>query len=148
MIYNCDILELPKSIPSYKLIYADPPYNTGKEQRKSGYSYNDKFDDYEQFLFPRILEMRNLLDTNGSLLLHLDWHEVHYAKTWCDEIFGRDSFINEIIWAYDYGGRGKRNWPRKHDTILWYARGAEWIFNYDAVDNIPKNCAGLTYIAL
>lgn len=146
------------------LIYIDPPFNTGKQQARqklktvqdengdrTGFkgqryrtevlgrkAYSDVFDDYLAFLEPRLREAHRLLSNAGSLYLHLDYREVHYCKILLDGIFGRDCFINEIIWAYDYGGRSKRKWPAKHDTILFYAKDPEhYIFNVDAIERIP-----------
>ncbi|MEQ8770855.1 MAG: site-specific DNA-methyltransferase [Phycisphaerales bacterium] len=149
---------------SFELIYADPPFNTGKAQSRdrtkavrddeggrAGFagvkyravkigsaSFADAFDDYLAFLEPRLIEMHRLLTPTGSLFLHLDYREVHYAKVLLDQIFGRASFINEIIWAYDFGGRSRSRWSPKHDTILWYARDPkQYTFNYDAIDRVP-----------
>jgi site-specific DNA-methyltransferase (adenine-specific) len=107
-------------------------------------SYRDSFDDYLAFLEPRVREMRRLLDPSGTLYLHLDYREAHYAKVMLDEVFGRDCFLNEIIWAYDYGGRAKDRWPAKHDTILVYVRTAgHHYFNQDAIERIPYMAPGL-----
>jgi site-specific DNA-methyltransferase (adenine-specific) len=148
-----------------RLVYIDPPFNTGKVQRRdrmrvnasegqgdrpgfggrrydvekvdSG-SYADDFVDFESFLVPRIQAALRCLTTDGSLFVHLDSREVHYIKVALDRLLGRDRFMNEIIWAYDYGGRPKNRWPPKHDTILWYARNPEsYVFNFDQMDRIP-----------
>ncbi|MBI4613851.1 MAG: site-specific DNA-methyltransferase, partial [Planctomycetes bacterium] len=134
---------------SVHLVYVDPPFNTGKTQTRTritvehddeggdrtGFggrryrttelgtrSFEDRFEDYLAFLEPRLVETRRVLAPNGSFFLHLDYREVHHAKVLADRIFGRDSFVNEIVWAYDYGGRPKSRWPAKHDNILWYAK--------------------------
>ena len=100
--------------------------------------YADTFDDYLAFLRPRLLEAHRLLTPTGSLFLHLDPREVHYAKVMLDQIFGRDSFRNEIIWAYDYGGKPRDRWPAKHDNLLWYSRSpSRYTFHYDAIDRVP-----------
>ena len=157
------------------LIYIDPPFNTGREQRhtsvrtkriersntdegdRTGFggrryrttelgsqAFADNFDDFLGFLEPRLIECRRVLAEDGSLFLHLDPRESHYAKVLLDSIFGRKSFLNEIVWAYDYGGRSKRRWPAKHDTILWYAKDPEqYTFDYDAIDRIPYMAPGL-----
>ncbi|MBD5627007.1 MAG: site-specific DNA-methyltransferase [Desulfovibrio sp.] len=152
------------------LIYIDPPFNTGKTQKRTSLrteaahdgdrvgfqgkryrtvrletkGYSDKFDDFLAFIEPRLLHAHRILKTRGSLFFHLDYREIHYCKVLIDSIFGRDSFMNEIIWAYDYGGRSKRKWPAKHDTILWYARDPEnYTFNYEEVDRIPYMAPGL-----
>ncbi len=107
-------------------------------------SFSDSFGDFLGFLEPRLDECRRVLAADGSLFLHLDPRESHYAKVLLDGIFGRASFLNEIIWAYDYGGRSKRRWPQKHDSILWYAKDPDrYTFNYDAIDRIPYMAPGL-----
>lgn len=100
--------------------------------------YKDSFDDFLGFLEPRLKEAYRILTPNGSLFFHLDYREIHYCKILLDQIFGRASFINEIIWAYDYGARSKKKWSAKHDNILWYAKNPEdYIFNYKDMDRIP-----------
>jgi site-specific DNA-methyltransferase (adenine-specific) len=152
------------------LIYIDPPFNTGKRQvrrnvktvrdedgdrigfqgqryrseTRESSSYGDAFDDFQAFLEPRLREAHRVLKPNGSFFLHIDYREVHYAKVWLDGIFGRDHFQNEIIWAYDYGGRSKSRWSAKHDNILWYTRHAkDFTFHHDAMDRIPYMAPGL-----
>ena len=171
-IYFGDNLPLLKNLPdqSVDLIYIDPPFNTGRVQERTriktvrdengdrvgfmGQSYRtirleergygDTFDDYLGFLEPRLLEAYRILKENGSLYFHIDYREVHYCKILLDQIFGRDSFINEIIWAYDFGGRSKDKWPAKHDNILFYAKNPEkYTFNREAVDRIPYMAPGL-----
>ena len=163
---NLEVLSnIPDS--SVNLIYVDPPFNTGKDQIKRtlkmqrtnekqandrvGFgdkrysfeeterlSYQDSFDNYLDFLSVRMKEAKRVLTENGSLFVHLDWREVHYVKVMLDNLFGRESFINEIIWAYDYGGRSKSRWSAKHDTILFYAKNPkDYVFNYDIIDRIP-----------
>ena len=167
---NLDILPGLKS-GSVPLIYIDPPFNTGREQRRTrirterddangdrvgfggrryrttalgSHAFNDLFDDFLAFLEPRLIELRRILSPAGSLFLHIDYREAHYCKVLLDAIFGRECFLNEIIWAYDFGGRSKRKWPAKHDTILWYAADpARYTFNYDAIDRIPYLAPGL-----
>lgn len=166
---NLDVLPtLPDG--AFQLIYVDPPFNTGKAQSRTrirvtpdangdrtGFQgrryrtevvgnskYADDFNDYVGFLRPRMEQAYRLLDDHGSLFFHIDYREVHYCKVMLDGIFGRDSFINEIIWAYDYGGRPKTRWPAKHDNILWYAKDPRnYTFNYDAIDRIPYLAPGL-----
>ncbi len=155
---------------SFQLIYIDPPFNTGKRQSRRtlatvrdeggdrvGYqgrrytskllaesSYLDSFDDYLGFLQPRLLEARRLLAQTGTLYLHLDYREAHYCKLLLDEIFGRESFLNEIIWAYDYGARAKKRWPAKHDTILVYVKDpSAYFFDSELVDREPYMAPGL-----
>ncbi len=155
---------------SVDLIYIDPPFNTGKEQARKqirvekaedgdriGFggnryqtevigerAYRDYFDDYLGFLEPRLLEAYRVLRPDGSLYFHIDYREVHYCKVLLDEIFGRESFLNEIIWAYDFGGRSKTRWPAKHDNILYYAKDpSHYTFNRDEVDRIPYMAPGL-----
>ncbi len=171
-IYFGDNLPILQSLPaeSVALIYIDPPFNTGKRQararlkmvrdaegdrtgfkgqryktvRLGAQSYADIFDDYLEFLEPRLVEAKRLLRPNGSLYFHIDYREAHYCKLLLDQIFGRASFLNEIIWAYDYGARAKKKWPAKHDTILWYAKDPEnYIFNYEEIDRIPYMAPGL-----
>ncbi len=155
---------------SAHLIYVDPPFNTGRTQKltrlrttrddggdRTGFkgnryrterlgaqSYADGFGDYAAFLEPRLHEAHRVLTSTGSLFVHLDCREVHYIKVMLDGIFGRASFINEIIWAYDFGGRSTKKWPAKHDSILWYARDPrEYTFNTAAIDRIPYMSPGL-----
>lgn len=160
---------LPEGFAS--LVYIDPPFNTGRTQSRtrlktvrddrggdrtgfqgrrfrsiplSETSYPDAFDDYLAFLAPRLEEARRVLTPDGALFLHLDARESHYAKVYLDGLFGREAFMNEIIWAYDYGGRSRRRWPAKHDSILWYVRDPRrYTFNYEAIDRIPYLAPGL-----
>jgi site-specific DNA-methyltransferase (adenine-specific) len=145
-IIEGDNLEVLKTLDdkSFSLIYIDPPYNTGKTQKRGDLGYKDSFESYKDFIVPRIKEAHRILTDNGSLFIHLDWREVHYVKVWTDEIFGRDSFMNEIIWAYDYGGRSKTKWSAKHDNILWYAKDPEnYTFHFDEMERIPYMAPGL-----
>jgi site-specific DNA-methyltransferase (adenine-specific) len=171
-IYFGDNLDFLKSLPdqSIHLIYIDPPFNTGREQSRTrirtlpsetgdrtgfqgkryetqviGQSgYRDQFDDYLAFLEPRLREAYRVLAPQGSLYFHIDFREVHYCKILLDEIFGRESFINEIIWAYDYGARTRKRWPPKHDNILWYAKDPKnYTFNYEDIERIPYMAPGL-----
>ncbi len=159
---------------SIPLIYVDPPFNTGHRQMRplmktvrdeagdrvgfggrryrterlqvspGGAGYADTFDDFLGFLRPRLLEAHRVLSDTGSLFLHIDYREVHYCKVMLDEIFGRNCFQNEIIWAYDYGARATRRWPAKHDNLLWYTKHPErYTFNLDATDRIPYMAPGL-----
>ncbi len=167
-----DNLRVLPSLPAggVALIYADPPFNTGRTQRRrrlrttrdpdgdrTGFggqryrsqvlgesAFSDRFDDYLAFLEPRLLEAHRILAPEGSLFLHVDPRESHHCRLLLDGIFGRDCFMNEIIWAYDFGGRSRRRWPAKHDTILWYARDPEtYLFDHDAIDRIPYMAPGL-----
>ncbi|WP_342030249.1 MULTISPECIES: DNA-methyltransferase [unclassified Microbacterium] len=107
-------------------------------------TYDDRFDDYWGFLEPRLVEAWRLLADDGTLYLHLDYREVHYAKVMCDALFGRDKFLNELIWAYDYGAKTKRRWPTKHETILVYVKNPQrYFFDSDAVDREPYMAPGL-----
>ena len=171
-IYFGDNLSILRSMPDgvVDLIYIDPPFNTGKVQGRTqiqtvrdengdriGFggrsyktislgsrAYNDNFDDFLGFIEPRLVEAYRLLKPTGSLYFHIDYREVHYCKILLDGIFGRDSFLNEIIWAYDYGGRSKKKWPAKHDNILYYARDPQnHTFNYEEVERIPYMAPGL-----
>ncbi|MFD5226269.1 DNA-methyltransferase [Microbacterium sp. NPDC058342] len=107
-------------------------------------AYDDRFDDYGEFLMPRLAEAWRLLADDGTLYLHLDYREAHYAKVMLDAVFGRDAFLNELIWAYDYGAKTRRRWPTKHDTILVYVKtpGGHF-FDSDAVDREPYMAPGL-----
>ena len=164
---NLKILQEHIPDESTNLIYIDPPFNTGKLQQRTeiqvepdvhgdrvGFKgrtyrthkgktthYTDEFessDAYLQFLRPRFEEAYRVLHPHGSFFLHIDYREAHYCKVMLDEIFGRDSFMNEIIWAYDYGGRSKSRWSAKHDNILWYAKTPkQYTFNFDEMDRIP-----------
>jgi site-specific DNA-methyltransferase (adenine-specific) len=107
-------------------------------------AYSDLFDDFLGFIEPRMREAYRVLSPNGSVYFHIDYREVHYCKVLLDQIFGRESFLNEIIWAYDYGARTKKKWPAKHDNILWYAKNPEaYTFNYEAIERIPYMAPGL-----
>lgn len=167
---NMDVLPRLAS-GSFRLIYIDPPFNTGRNQTRkrlrtervsvggdrTGFhgaryqtttlgqqSFADAFDDYVAFLEPRLREAHRLLSDDGSLFLHLDYREVHYAKLLLDRIFGRESFINEIIWAYDFGARTRSKWSTKHDNILWYAKDPKrYVFHHEAMDRIPYMAPGL-----
>jgi site-specific DNA-methyltransferase (adenine-specific) len=154
----------------FQLAYLDPPFNTGKVQRRktlatvvaadgdrTGFqgrryatsvvaesSYADEFDDYLGFLEPRLREVRRLLSDSATLYVHIDYREAHYVKVLLDELFGRDSFLNEIIWAYDYGARPRRRWPAKHDTILVYVKDPDrYWFDAEAVEREPYMAPGL-----
>jgi site-specific DNA-methyltransferase (adenine-specific) len=171
-IYFGDNLPILQSLPSESidLIYIDPPFNTGKAQSRKqiktvaddngdrvGFqgrsyrtielgqkAYQDQFDDYLGFLEPRLREAYRLLKPQGSLYFHIDYREVHYCKILLDQIFGRDSFLNEIIWAYDYGARTKKKWPPKHDNILWYVKDPnQYTFNVEEIERIPYMAPGL-----
>jgi site-specific DNA-methyltransferase (adenine-specific) len=129
---------------TFTLVYADPPFNTGREQRRSTVSYRDEFEDYLGFLAPRLEQMRRVLTQDGTLYFHLDYREAHYCKLLLDDLFGRDAFLNELIWAYDYGARTRRRWPAKHDTILVYVKDPErYWFDAEEVDREPYMAPGL-----
>jgi site-specific DNA-methyltransferase (adenine-specific) len=169
---NLSILQSMKT-GSVELIYVDPPFNTGKRQSRkqiktvrdeagdrigfggrryrthvidhpAASGYGDTFDDFLGFLRPRMVEAHRILSPTGSLFFHIDYREVHYCKIMLDEIFGRDCFQNEIIWAYDYGARATKRWPAKHDNILWYTKNStRYTFNLEASDRIPYMAPGL-----
>jgi len=155
---------------AFQLIYIDPPFNTGRAQARrtvatisgeegdrTGFqgrryttrllaesSYRDSFDDYLAFLAPRLEHAHRLLAREGTLYFHIDYREAHYCKLLLDEIFGRECFLNEIVWAYDYGARSRRRWPSKHDTILVYVRDpAAYHFDSEQVDREPYMAPGL-----
>jgi site-specific DNA-methyltransferase (adenine-specific) len=162
------LAQLPEGV--FDLIYLDPPFNTGRSQARRtlevrpddegdrvGFggrryssrvlqtlSYDDQFADYLGFLEPRVARARELLAPHGTLYFHIDYREAHYCKLLLDEIFGREAFLNEIIWSYDYGAKPRRRWPAKHDTILVYVRtpGGHH-FDADAVDREPYMAPGL-----
>ena len=167
-----DNLAVLQSMPdeSVQLIYVDPPFNTGRVQSRGSskttrtetgnrigfkgqryeivketiLSYDDEFKDYWGFLEPRLEQAWRLLNETGTLYLHLDYREAHYAKVLLDALFGRECFINEIIWAYDYGGKAKSRWPAKHDTILVYVKNSDkYYFNNESVDREPYMAPGL-----
>jgi site-specific DNA-methyltransferase (adenine-specific) len=167
-----DNLEVVTELPvgAFTLIYLDPPFNTGRTQRlqtntttraedgaRTGFKgrsyetvkgaltrYDDTFADYWEFLEPRLAEAWRLLDDRGTLYLHLDYREAHYAKVALDALFGRECFLNELIWAYDYGAKSNRRWPAKHDTILVYVKDpARYHFDNAAVDREPYMAPGL-----
>jgi site-specific DNA-methyltransferase (adenine-specific) len=167
-----DNLDVLRALPNgcVDLIYIDPPFGTGQTRRLSSirtgsgtrtrvgfggrtyrwqtvsvHEYQDgmELDEYLAFLAVRLTEMHRVLAPHGSLYVHLDHHAVHHVRMLLDEIFGPERFLNEIIWAYDYGGRARDRWPRKHDNILWYARSATWVYNREAVDRIPYMAPGL-----
>ncbi|MHB1171587.1 MAG: DNA-methyltransferase [Lacisediminihabitans sp.] len=172
VVVKGDNLDFIRTLPSgsFRLIYIDPPFNTGKVQTRQtmktvrsatgtrvgfkgqtydtikgvAFGYNDIFADYWEFLEPRLEEAWRLLSEDGTLYLHLDHREVHYAKVLLDALFGRESFLNEIIWAYDYGARSKNKWPAKHDNILVYVKNpTKYYFNSAEVDREPYMAPGL-----
>ena len=143
-----DNLSVLKKIPSNSidLVYIDPPFNTGKTQKRNNREgeYADSFEDFLGFIKPRLLEAHRVLRDNGSLYFHIDYREVHYCKVLLDQIFGRENFMNEIIWSYDYGARSKKRWSAKHDNILFYVKNnKDYVWNYDAMDRIPYMAPGL-----
>ncbi len=145
-----DNLKALSSIPdeSVDLIYIDPPFNTGKKQQRvhDGMSYADTFEpaEYLPFIKPRLEEARRVLKESGTLYFHIDYREVHYCKILLDSIFGRECFLNEIIWAYDYGARTTKRWSPKHDNILVYVKSTdEYVFNADDIHRIPYMAPGL-----
>jgi site-specific DNA-methyltransferase (adenine-specific) len=173
LVVRADNLDVLRRVPSESidLVYVDPPFNTGRAQtrislsavldeergdrtgfggrryrtvRLGSRSFADAFDDYLAFLEPRIVEVRRVLKPTGSFYLHLDYREVHYAKVLADAVLGRECFLNEVVWAYDYGARTRRRWPAKHDNILVYVKDpARYFFDADAVDRIPYMAPGL-----
>jgi len=167
-----DNLPILKETPSksVNLIYIDPPFNTGKRQSRTqiravaslngdrtGFqgrryetvkigskAFTDAFDDYLAFLEPRLEEAYRVLADDGTFYLHIDYREVHYVKVLLDSIFGRQCFLSEVIWAYDYGARSKNKWPAKHDNILVYVKDPDhYVFNYDDIERIPYMAPGL-----
>ncbi|MDH2443700.1 site-specific DNA-methyltransferase [Amnibacterium sp. CER49] len=171
LVVHGDNLPVLTALPdaSFRLAYLDPPFNTGVRRERhrvtstrsdggtAGFggtayervrtlaaAFDDRFADYWGFLEPRLEQVHRLLDARGTLYLHLDYREAHYAKVLLDALFGRDSFLNEIVWAYDYGARTTRRWPPKHDTILVYVKDPErYHFDAAAVDREPYMAPGL-----
>jgi site-specific DNA-methyltransferase (adenine-specific) len=171
-VIHADNLDILPTLPdgTFTVVYLDPPFNTGREQRRQSTTsvrteggsvrgfkgqtyerikgdllrYDDRFEDYWEFLEPRLIEAWRLLADDGTLYLHLDFREAHYAKVLLDALFGRSSFLNEIIWAYDYGGKSKHKWPAKHDTILVYVKNPKnYVFDSAAIDREPYMAPGL-----
>ena len=171
-IILADNLSVLRELPTgtVDLIYIDPPFNTGRTQthtrirtersddgdrtgfggnryrstRIGTHAFDDAFDDFLAFIAPRLVEAHRVLTTTGALYFHIDYREAHACKLLLDGIFGRASFINEIIWAYDYGARTTRRWPAKHDTIFFYARDPDrYTFNAAAIDREPYMAPGL-----
>jgi site-specific DNA-methyltransferase (adenine-specific) len=172
VVFHADNLEVLARIPdaSIDLVYIDPPFNTGKTQSRTmlkttraddgdrtGFGgqryrteklaevgYADRFDDYLGFLEPRLREAHRVLKPTGSLYFHIDYREAHYCKVLLDTIFLRENFLNEIVWAYDYGARPKNRWPAKHDTIFVYTKEVgRHVFNTAQIDRIPYMAPGL-----
>ena len=178
-VIEADNLEVLPTLPdgAFTLIYLDPPFNTGRSQKRqattsvrtvlasgahaagtiTGFKgqryerikgdllgYDDQFEDYWAFLEPRLIEAWRLLADDGTLYLHLDYREAHYAKVLLDALFGRECFLNELIWAYDYGAKSKNRWPTKHDTILVYVKNPRaYYFDSSTVDREPYMAPGL-----
>ena len=176
LLVDADAADVLPLLPAdaFTLIAIDPPFNTGRRQelravrathdpdaRTTGFggrpyrlhtvsrhSYEDAFDDYLGFIRPFLTQAHRLLNNRGTLYVHLDAREAHYVKVALDEIFGRDCFLNEIIWAYDYGGKSRSRWPAKHDTILVYVKDrTRYHFDSDAVDREPYMAPGLVTAA-
>jgi len=172
LLIHADSLDALRALPaeSADLIYVDPPFNTGKKRRlrsialgegeqerggfggrryrfqvRSDLSYSDDMsrDDYLDFLGMRLTEARRVLKEAGSIYVHVDHHAAHHVRLVMDEVFGVERFLNEIIWAYDYGGRPRNRWPAKHDNILWYAKSDAWTFNAEAIERVPYMAPGL-----
>jgi site-specific DNA-methyltransferase (adenine-specific) len=171
-ILEADNLDVLRALPdgTVDLVYADPPFAAGGARRlvsirtgrgaKTRRGFRDRevtweavsdlaFDDglpleeHLAALEARVREIHRVLGPHGSLYLHVDWRTVHHVRLLLDDVFGPERFLNELVWAYDYGGRARDRWPRKHDTILWYARGDRWTFDREAIDRIPYLAPGL-----
>ena len=171
-VAEADNLELLAALPSgsVDLAYADPPFATGTARRlrsirlgagererpgfrgepvryevTSDLAYDDALPLPEHLaaLRERVVQLHRVLGPHGSLYLHVDWRTVHHVRLMLDEVFGAERFLNEIVWAYDYGGRSRDRWPRKHDTILWYAKGDDWLLDRAAIDRVPYLAPGL-----
>ncbi len=171
-VHLADNMAVLASLPaeSLDLVYIDPPFGTGQLRRLdsirtgigtktrdgfggrrymfdivSSLEYRDDLalEEYLSFLEVRLSEIHRVLRPTGSLYLHLDFHTVHYARLILDGLFGPERFLNEIVWAYDYGGRARDKWARKHDNILWYSKSGDWVFNREDIDRIPYMAPGL-----
>jgi len=171
-VIESDNLDALAAIPdgAVDLVYADPPFATGDVQRlasirtgtgertrrgfggrevawevtgEQAWADDMPLPEHLAALRARVVEMRRVLAPHGSLYLHVDWRTVHHVRLLLDEVFGAERFLNELVWAYDYGGRARDRWPRKHDTILWYAKGDTWTFRRDEIDRIPYMAPGL-----
>ena len=171
-IVGADNLDALAALPDgvVDLAYADPPFATGGSRRLrsirtgdgdavrrgfAGRAYRYEvvrdlawpddlpLDAHLAALHQRLVEIRRVLAPHGSLYLHVDWRTVHHVRLLLDDVFGPERFLNEIVWAYDYGGRPRDRWPRKHDSILWYANSATWRFERDAIDRVPYLAPGL-----
>ncbi len=165
-VVEADNLDVLAALPdgSVGLVYADPPFATGRrrrlasirlgagEQVRPGFDGTDEpfeivsdlaYDDavpLEEHLAAlelRLREIHRVLAPDGSVYVHVDWRTVHHVRLMLDRVFGAEQFLNEIVWAYDFGGRARDRWPRKHDSILWYAKGDTWVFNRDEIDRLP-----------
>jgi site-specific DNA-methyltransferase (adenine-specific) len=171
-VIEADNLDVLAEVPTgtVDLVYADPPFATGGSQRlvsirtgrgsRTRRGFRDRevtweavsdlawddalpLEEHLAALGARIREVHRVLAPEGSLYLHVDWRTVHHVRLLLDEVFGAERFLNELVWAYDYGGRARDRWPRKHDTILWYAKGDRWHFDREAIDRIPYLAPGL-----
>ncbi|HEX5827626.1 MAG TPA: site-specific DNA-methyltransferase [Candidatus Limnocylindrales bacterium] len=171
-VLEADNLDVLAALPggSIDLCYADPPFATGGARRLesirtgagtqtrrgfggreyryevvSDHAYDDTLPlaEHLEALRARLLEIHRVLAPHGSLYLHCDWRTSHHVRLLLDDVFGVDRFLNELVWAYDYGGRQRDRWPRKHDTILWYAKGTAWRFEREAIDRVPYMAPGL-----
>jgi len=167
-----DNLEALRAIPDgvVDLAYIDPPFATGRTQRLAsirtgageasrrgfgGRTYRYEvvrelawqddlpLDVHLEALHARLVEIHRLLAAAGTLHVHVDWRTVHHVRLLLDEVFGPERFLNEIVWAYDFGGRARDRWPRKHDSILWYAKGDAWTFEREAIERLPYMAPGL-----
>lgn len=172
IVVEADNLDVLRALPDavVDLVYADPPFAGGGSRRletirtgagdrtRRGFGGREyryevvrdmawpddlPLDEHLAALRSRLLEIRRVLADHGSLYLHVDWRTSHHARLLLDEVFGPERFLNEIVWAYDYGGRARDRWPRKHDTILWYAKSGAWVFDREAVDRVPYLAPGL-----
>jgi site-specific DNA-methyltransferase (adenine-specific) len=167
-----DNLDALRAVPAgvVDLAYIDPPFATGGTQALASIrtgagdairrGYRGQAHRYEvvrsmrwaddlpldvhlEALHARVVELHRVLAPEGTLHVHVDWRTVHHVRLLLDEVFGPERFLNEIVWAYDYGGRARDRWARKHDSILWYAKGDRWTFDRDAIDRIPYLAPGL-----
>ncbi len=144
-----DCIDLFPSVASESVdfIYLDPPFNTGRTHRSKRGAFRDVFtglDGYLEFLRPRLAQARRVLKPRGSVLVHCDWRSSHRVRMLLDEVFGSERFLNHLIWQYGLGGSSPRCFARKHDDLLWYARGDAWHFTAPRVPALSRRMAGQT----
>ena len=145
VIYCGDNLDWMRQFPDefVDLCYIDPPFfsdryyevifKDGQEIRAFEDRWKGGIEHYVEWMRERVFEIHRLLKRTGSFYLHCDYHASHYLKVMCDGIFGQAQFQNEVVWYYRGAGVSPRRYGRRHDTILFYAKGEEWTFNVDDI---------------